>query len=164
MTIDIERMKIHMPKEDLYYEEFNGLYCCAPDCNFRIDMPEITRGEDEGIQSYWDRQSEAELKTRQMFVDHQTGERYDYPCQTVVMGRPDQPDNSTWGMDKIACKLARGHDGKHVTRDGFEFGDGGFTNEERDAGRKAGDTDPCRMPGCLKVKDHLGDHFFRFSL
>lgn len=171
MTIDLERMKTHMPHEDYDYTgtgELFAINCIADDCNFEVRIPEPKPEDYQSPSAMREDRERAELKARRMFVDHQTGERYASPCRWIISGRPDHPDGETWGDDKLKCHKANGHDGDHETADGYTFSARrhliGFTNGERDAGRKAGDTDPCRMPGCLKTKGHLGDHFYiRFS-
>lgn len=47
-----------------------------------------------------------------------------YPCPWLITGRQDHPDGETWGDDKIKCSKERGHLGKHITADGYEFGEG----------------------------------------
>lgn len=53
------------------------------------------------------------------------------------------------------------HAPEHKTADlGITFESKGFTNEEYDAGRKVGDTEPCWTSGCLKTRGHDDGHVF----
>lgn len=80
---DIERMKTHMPHEDYDYTgngELFAITCIAADCNFEIQIPEPKPEDYQSPRLMREDRERAELKARQMFVDHQTGERYTNEC------------------------------------------------------------------------------------
>lgn len=150
---ELPRMKIHLPKEDLYYDEFNGLYCTATGCSFRVSMPDLQQGEDEGLMAFFRRREEAELATRRMFVDHQTGERYTAPCLVrVLRERQGDPDK---------CNRGEGHDGPHMTTDGFEWEVRAYPCPWIITGRPDhpdGETWGDDKIKCSKARGHTGKH------